>query len=162
MSQLIKHAISGSAGPSQVNVDYLDNGRNDNITATSVGISWVWALQNSVSGYNTQVYAQNFTVDSSKSMTFTFGVTVESLQAVTWEQDIPGSGGTWSLETLSGGVWTANAATVVLGTTAAYKAFLIDAANRANVDAFRFVGVSGTFLDDAYMRDVRAIVLETS
>ena len=153
--------LAAAAGPSQVNVDYLDNGRNDNITATSVGISWVGALQNSVSGFGTQVYANNFTVDGTVSMTFTFAATVESLQAVTWEQDIAGSGGTWSLETLSGAVWTANAATVVLGTTAAYKAFLIDAANRANVDAFRFVGVSGTFTNAAYIRDVRAIVLET-
>lgn len=143
----------GSTTPGvALGVGWAISDRSVNITATSSGITFALPQANLLDEA-LRTYVNTIAVSTSMSHTYTFGSTV-NLSKIVWEQETTGVWGTWAVEVLIDSVWYPNAATSVLG-GAVLTEIEIDEDNRTDVDAFRFVGVSGT-INNHWVNEVRA------
>lgn len=118
--------------------------KGSNVTPSVVGIVIAGGTlaASLVEGTTTAFFTGSRTLDTTEYYQFLFGST-QRLHAVGHQQNAINSQGVWQLETLSGGVWTAEAGTETMGLSKA-ESWAIAEANQSACDGVRVRGVSGS------------------
>ena len=135
--------------------------RTVNITESNVGMGT--SLLAMIQNEGNKVYTGVVAYTGAQYWQFLFGTTV-TLHGLLYTQDLTNNQGTFDIETLSGGIYTAQASTVVLGAGGAQlgdryvNEFAIDADKRALCDGIRLRGMSGGSSNGPWRHNLRFFV----
>ena len=152
-----------AAGVSEdIDPGYAHGDRSVEQTLTVVNLAITGTLGNMLNETLNACYTSFRALDTTEYWQVAFTETVR-LHAIVYEQSNGSDQGIWSIEVLSGGVYTALAANVQMGLGTQSSAiwaneWTIDAARQADCDGYRIRGVSGSVTNGPYRNSFRAYV----
>jgi len=153
----------GGGAVEDIQIQYAHGDRNVEQTLTLVNILVGAGLPSQMLTEQLNTFYWNFrALDGTEYLQVAFTETVR-LEGIVYEQSDGSDQGIWSIETLSGGIYTAQAANVQMGLGTASSlvwanTWLIDAANQADCDGYRIRGVSGSITNGPWRNNLRAYV----